>query len=186
MPIWMVRQRRFQRYGFHEWRDRAGHSRARSLYLLDNAAVRLTATSLAGFRVLDAGMPTLLTLAYRTRTAAASSVGRLTPGDDYRRLLRLIEAIPVWLHAIVVMAVILYAAAGVATWRRRPVAAMFWASAIVAEQWASLAARPILAEVGVVVVQHPSVMAAVLLPIVMPVLSALAAWSGSRPVRAQP
>ena len=163
----------------------AGAERVRSLYLLDSAPVRVAAALLASFRVLDVGMPTLLTLAYRFRAAAASNVGRLTPGDDYRRLVPLIDAIPVWLHVIVVMAVVLYVAAGVATWRRRTVAAGFWCLAIVAEQWASVAATPILANVGVVVVQHPSVMAAVLLPIVMPILSAVAAWSGSRAAAAQ-
>jgi hypothetical protein len=51
--------------------------------------------------------------------------------------------------------------------------------AILAEQLASLAARPILSSVGVVV-EHPSVLAAVLLPIVLPILFAMAAWSGTR------
>jgi hypothetical protein len=159
--------------------------RTRSLYLLDSTAVRVAAALLASFRVLDVGMPTLLTLAYRVRSATVSSIGRLTPGDDYWRLVPLIEAIPGWLHAIVLLAVVLYVVAGVATWRRRSMAAGFWCSAILAEQWASFAARPILADVGVVVVQHPSVMAAVLLPIVMPALSAMAAWSGSRAASVQ-
>jgi len=66
------------------------------------------------------------------------------------------------LHAIVVIAVVLYVAAGVATWRRRSMADVFWSLAIMTEQWASLAARPILAEVGAVVVQHSCAMAAAL------------------------
>jgi hypothetical protein len=155
--------------------------RVRSLYLLDVAAIRVAGVLLAGFRVLDAGMPTLLTMLYRAQSASIADVARLTPGDDYRRLVPLMEAIPFWLHAIIVLAVVLYVAAGVATWRRRSMAAVFWCMAIAAEQWASFAARPILADVGVVVVQQPSVLAAVLLPVVMPLLSAAAAWSGARP-----
>jgi hypothetical protein len=154
--------------------------RARSLYLLDNAAIRIAATLLASFRVLDVGMPTLLTLAHRARVAAATSLGGLTPGDDYERLVPLMDAIPLWLHGMVLSAVMLYALAAAATWGRRSMAGVFWCTAIVAEQSASVAARPILADVGVVVVQHPSVLAAVLLPIVMPILFAIASWSGSR------
>jgi hypothetical protein len=154
--------------------------RLRSLYLLDIGAIRVVAALLASFRAFDAGMPTLLTLAYRARAAAASSLGRFTPGDDYRRLVPLMESIPMWLHTIVVVAVALYALAAVATLRRRPIAAGFWCLAVAVEQMASFAARPILADVGIVVVQHPSVAAAVLLPIVMPLLIAMAAWSGSR------
>jgi hypothetical protein len=90
------------------------------------------------------------------------------------------DALPLWLHGMVVLAVILYALAGIATWRRRSMGAAFWCMAIVVEQSASFAARPILADVGVVVVQHPSALAAVLLPIVVPVLFAIASWSGSR------
>ncbi len=159
--------------------------RARSLYLLDSAAIRITATLLAGFRVLDVGMPTLLTLAHRAGGAGAASLGGLTPGDDYVRLVPLMDALPIWLHGLVVSAVVMYALAAAATWGRRSMAAAFWCMAIVAEQSASFAARPILADVGVVVVQHPSVLAAVLLPIVMPVLFALASWSGSRTATVQ-
>lgn len=159
--------------------------RARSLYLLDHAAIRIAATLLAGFRVLDAGMPTLLTFVHRARAAGTSSLGGLTPGDDYERLVPLIDALPLWLHVMVVSAVILYVLAVAATWGRRSMAAAFWCMAIVAEQAASFAARPVLADVGVVVVQHPSVLAAVVLPILMPVLFAMASCSGSRTTAAR-
>ena len=159
--------------------------RVRSVYLLDSRTVRVTATLLASFRVLDVGMPTLLTLALHTRSAAAASIGRLTPGDDYRRLAPLLEAIPVWLHAVILLAVLLYVMAAGAMWRRSSMAALFWSLAVLAEQSASLAAKPIVAAVGVVAVQHPSILAAVLLPIVMPLLSAMAACSGSRAARAR-
>jgi hypothetical protein len=95
------------------------------------------------------------------------------------------DAMPLWLHGMVVLAVVLYALAARATWRRQSIAGAFWCSAIAAEQLTSLAARPILSSVGVVVVEHPSVLAAVLLPIVLPVLFAIAAWSGTRATSAR-
>lgn len=161
----------------------AGAVRIRSLYLLDVALIRIAATVLATLRMVDVALPTALTLAYTTRESLASALGQLTPGDDYRRLVPLIEALPMWLHAMLAAAALCYALAGVSTLRRRSTAAGLWLLGVVLEQGASFAARPVLAQVGIVVVPHPSIAAALVLPVIMPLLFATVALSGPpRPV----
>jgi len=154
--------------------------RLRSLHLLDFVAVRVAVALLAAFRAVDVGLPTLLALAYGGRSAALDTIGGLTPGDDYRRLVPLIEAIPLWLHLMLAMGMICYALAVVSTLRQRSAAASFLLAGVVTEQASSILARPILAHVGIVVAPDASALAVVWLPIVIPLLFAVAAWSGSR------
>lgn len=68
----------------------------------------------------------------------------MTPRPILRWVVPLMEAIPFWLHGMVVLAVILYGLAAAATWRRHSMGAVFWCLASVAEQLASFAARPIV------------------------------------------
>lgn len=73
-------------------------------------------TALIACRVFDAFFATALTIAYRmNRVGAAERLGGRTPGDDYLRLVPLMEAVPWWLHALWVLAGVLYliAATGV-------------------------------------------------------------------------
>jgi len=75
---------------------------------------------------------------------------------------------------------ICYALAVVSTLRQRSAAASFLLAGVVTEQASSILARPILAHVGIVVAPDASALAVVWLPIVIPLLFAVAAWSGSR------
>lgn len=57
------------------------------------------------FRAFDVMLPSMLTAAYRLHGAVLTeSLGRMTPGDDYHRLVPLLNAIPAWLHAMLVSA----------------------------------------------------------------------------------
>ncbi len=157
-------------------------ARGRALYLLDIAVVRWGLVLLATFRALDVSLPTTLTAAYTMRLGLTSGLGQLTPGDDVTRLIPLLEAIPIWLHMLIVVGAFCYLSAVVSTFRRQPTAAGSLLLGVAIEQLASFAARPIVAEVGVVAAPHPSLTATSILPIVLPLLFAAAASSGSRRV----
>jgi hypothetical protein len=155
-------------------------ARTRSFYLLDIAAIRWGLVLIATFRALDVSLPTTLTAAYTMRRGMACGLGELTPGGNVRRLIPLVEAIPIWLHALILIGACCYLSAVVSTCRRQPIAAVFLLLGVASEQLASLAARPIIAEVGVVAMPHSSLIATLILPIVLPLLFAAAAASGSR------
>jgi hypothetical protein len=56
----------------------------------------------------DQMFATALTLAYRLHaTGLAGFLGRLTPGDDFRRFIPLMDATPWWLHAVWIASCIL-------------------------------------------------------------------------------
>lgn len=158
----------------------ASLARGRTLHLLDTAGVRWGLVLVATLRALDVSLPTVLTAAYTMRLGMTSDLGRLTPGDDVTRLIPLMEAIPIWLHALIAIGACCYLSAVVLTFRRQPIAAVLLLLGVAAEQLASLAARPIIADVGVVAVPHPSLIATFVLPIVLPLFFAAAAASGSR------
>src|SRR5690606_34343717 len=143
-------------------------ARGRALHLLDTAAIRWGLVIVAALRALDVSLPTLLTAAYRMQLAIASELGRLTPGDDVMRLVPLMEAIPLWLHAALVAGACCYVLAAVSALRRQPMAAALLLLGVILEQVASLAARPIIAEVGVAAVPNPSRLATIVLPLVLP------------------
>jgi hypothetical protein len=139
--------------------------------------LRLIVAVVIALKALDDLFATALTLAYRADALGmAERLGRLTPGDDYRRLIPLMEAVPAWLHGLWVLAGILYllAVAGAVLGRRG--AHFCVLAALGVEVIAMLAGRPVLAETGVVVNPNPSVFAAVIFPYVLPLLSALVLW----------
>ena len=155
-------------------------ARGRSFYLLDIAVVRWGLVLVATFRALDVSLPTMLTAAYTMRLGITSALGQLTPGDNVTRLIPLMEAIPIWLHAMIVVGGCCYLSAVLATFRRQPIACGSLLLGVTVEQLASHAAQPIVADVGVVAAPHPSLLATLILPIVLPLLFAAAAASGSR------
>ena len=156
-------------------------ARLRTLYLLDFAVVRAISVLLIALRAFDVMFPTILTLAYRLGTSTTTaSLGRTTPGDDYQRLVPLMEAIPAWLHLVAVGAGGCYLAALWFVLTRRRIAGLALLLGVGAELATALLVRPIVAETGVRAVAQPSVISTVLLPIVLPLLLAAAAWSGSR------
>ena len=159
----------------------AYRTRLRQLCLLDVAAIRTAGVLLTLFRAFDVTLPSVMTAAYRLGALGfTDSLGRVTPGDDYRRLIPLMEAIPGWLHVMLAAAGTCYLVTAILLVARRRRAAWVLLAAVTIECSAGTLARPILASVGVTVTSNPSLVAAVLLPVVFPLVLAAAAWSGSR------
>jgi len=160
---------------------RAAHAaRLRALYLLDVAVVRYGSALLAAFLAFDALFATALTLAYRLGAfGAADRLGGMTAGDDYRRLVPLMEGIPVWAHVIAVVGGACYLAAVGCLLQRRRGAQIALVLGVVINLVGNALVRPIIAAIGIAAVPDPSYFA-VLLPVALPALLALAAGSGSR------
>jgi hypothetical protein len=155
-------------------------ARLRNLHLLDNTPIRAAGVLLALFSAFGAMFPSIITLAYRMRSGMLEGLGRMTPGDDYRRLVPLMNAIPDWLHVLTLAAGACYVVAALCLLRRRRSAYVALLLAVALELSAERLTRPIAASVNVVVVADPSLLSAVLLPVVLPLLLAFASWSGTR------
>lgn len=142
--------------------------------IMDNLVVRLVLAVFIAFKALDAFFSTALTITYRVNfVGTAERLGRLTPGDDYARLIPLMDAVPLWLHGMWVLAGVLYLIAMARVmlgkgWAHIPVLA-----ALGIEVVANLVRRPIIKATGVVVNPNPSVIASVVIPFVLPLLLAL-------------
>jgi hypothetical protein len=156
-------------------------ARLRALYLLDVALVRYGGVVLAAFLAFDALFATALTLAYRLGAfGTAERLGDMTAGDDYQRLIPLMEGIPAWAHVLAVAGGACYLVAVGCLLRRHRAAQIALLLGVGIHVVGEALVRPIIAAIGVAAVPDPSVLAAVLLPIVSPLLLALAARSGSR------
>jgi hypothetical protein len=156
-------------------------ARLRALHLLDVALVRYGGALLAAFLAFDALFATALTLAYRQGAfGTAEQLGGLTAGDDYQRLIPLMEGIPVWAHVLAVAGGACYLAAVGCLLRRHRAAQIALLLGVGIHIVGGALVRPIVAEIGVAAVPDPSFLATVLLPIVSPLLLAVAARSGSR------
>lgn len=134
-----------------------------------------------GAAVVQNSLPSVMTAAYRLRSVGLTEgLGRMTPGDDYQRLIPLMDAIPAWLHAMLVAAGTCYLITAICLVARRRTASLVLLAGVTIEFSSQALSKPILATAGVIVTPNPSVLAAVLLPVVFPLLLAVAAWSGSR------
>jgi hypothetical protein len=162
-------------------------ARIRSIRLLDAAVVRFGGALLAVFLAFDALLPTALTLAYRLGAlGAAERLGSATAGDDYRRLVPLIEAIPPSIHVLAVFGGACYLAALGYLLRRRRAAYVALVLGVGAYAVSRVLVQPIVASVGVAGAPGASALAVVVVPVVLPLLLALAAWSGSRTQSSRP
>jgi hypothetical protein len=151
------------------------------LWLLDIGAIRVAGVLLMLFRAFDVMLPSMMTTAYRLHgDVLTDRLGRMTPGDDYHRLIPLMNAIPAYLHAMLVTAGTCYIVAALCLLARRRTASVLVLAAVVIEFSSQVFSEPILAATGVVVTTNRSVLVAILLPIAFPLLLAGAAWSGSR------
>jgi hypothetical protein len=155
------------------------------MQVMDRLLVRLMAGVLLAFLAFNEFFATALTIAYRMHAGgAAERLGRLTPGDDYRRLIPLMDAVPLWLHGLWVLAGILYLVAMAGLGRRAGWAHIPVLAAVSVEGVAHVLGRPIVAATGVVVNPHPSAMATAVIPYVLPLLLALMLWRTGRSTRA--
>ena len=68
--------------------------------MMDLMIVRVVIALLILFKAFGAAFATAMTVAYKmNQLGVTESFGKMTPGDDYRRLIPLMEAVPAWLHA---------------------------------------------------------------------------------------
>ena len=142
--------------------------------IIDLSVVRLVLGALIALKALDAFFATALTIAYRMNlVGTAERLGRLTPGDDYARLIPLMDAVPLWLHILWVLAGILYLIAIVRVVRGMGRAHIPVLAAVSFEVVTMLVGRPIIEATGVVVNPNPSVVATVVIPFVLPLLLAI-------------
>ena len=111
---------------------------------------------------------------------AAERLGRLTPGDDYGRFIPLMDAVPPWLHGLWVLAGSLYLLAIADVVRRTGRAYLAILAAFSVEVVANLLARPIVGATGVVVNPNPSLIAAVVIPFILPLLLVVLLWHPGR------
>lgn len=141
-------------------------------------AVRAAGVMPALFRAFDVTLPTTMTAAYRLGALGMiQELGRMTPGDEYACLVPLMEAIPAWLHVLLVAAAgacCLVAVVCLLGRRRAARGALLRGVRRVCSR-AQSSPQPELS-------LHPNraLAAAVLVPVVLPLLMAFAAWSGSR------
>lgn len=142
--------------------------------------VRLAMVLFLLLQALDDLFATALTIAYRTGAFnLAEGLGRSTPGDDYRRLIPLMEAAPAWLHGLWIFAGILYLAVTLQILLRKGAPHVLLFLAIGVEIAARGLGRPIIAATGIVVNQSPSLLV-LLLPFVLPLFIAGVLWRASR------
>jgi hypothetical protein len=154
--------------------------RFRALQIFDMLVVRLMVALPLLFQALDDLLATLGTIAYRTGALElAERLGRFTPGDNYRRLIPLMEAVPAWLHGLWLLAGALYIIAIARFVRRRGAAHVLVLLALGAEILARAFGRPIIAATGVVANPNPSLIATIL-PLAFPLVIAGLFWKASR------
>jgi hypothetical protein len=150
--------------------------RLQSMHVPDSRAVRILISLPLALLTLNDVFATALTAAYRMGALGiARQLGLMTPGDDYKRLIPLMENIPLWLHALPTAAAALY---GITIVRLIANVRVSWipvACAIVLELAAQILGRPVLESIGVRANPNPSEIA-VILPLVLPVLLALYLW----------
>ncbi len=153
----------------------------RHLYLLDVPAVRVAGVMLAAYCAFEMTFATAMTLAYRVDALRiAETLGRMTPGDGYHRFIPLMEALPGWLHGLVIATGVCHLFATFLLLSRRRAAYIALLLAVGLTLVTRLVERPVIDAVGIAVMPNPSLLVGVLLPIVFPLLLACAAWSGSR------
>jgi hypothetical protein len=155
--------------------------RMQAMRILDNVGVRVIVVLMIAFKVFDDLFATVLTAVYKlSALGAAERLGRMTPGDDYSRLVPLMDAVPLWLHGLWVLSAVLYVAAIVSFVLRRGPGWILALAGLGTEILATQLGRPIIAATGVVVNPNPSVLAAVIFPYVIPIALAVVLWLGGR------
>jgi hypothetical protein len=141
---------------------------------MDILVVRLVVATLIAFKVFDDFFATMLTIAYRLNMGlAAENLGQLTPGDNYSRLIPLMDAVPIWLHALWVLAGCLYLVAFVLVIWGKGRAHLLVLAALCVEIIARLVGQPVIDATGIVVNPNPSIIASVVIPYVLPLFLAL-------------
>ena len=150
--------------------------RLRAVYVPDTRVIRLLMILPLAILVFSDVFATALTAAYRMGALGVASVlGGLTPGDDYRRLIPLMENVPLWLHGLWISAAALYAFTILRLIGKKRVSCVPVLFAIALEVGAHFLKRPVIAAIGVAANPNPSAIATIF-PVVLPVCLALYLW----------
>ena len=127
---------------------------------------------------------TVFTIAYRLHDLdAAAFLGPITPGDDYRRFIPLMDATPWWLHALWVTAAVLLVASAVELLRKRRAAFLLFAVAWISGAAGNLISQSLPAYRAAFSFSAPLFLRDYFIPAVtalVPVFLALALWAHSR------
>jgi hypothetical protein len=162
----------------------AYRERFRAMRLMELGAGRFLVTSIFAVMAIRDFFATALTIAYRTDALGiATRLGRATAGDDFRRFIPLMDAVPYWLHAMWVCAGVLYlmAIADIALHTRR--VHVLVAAAVALDLMAEVLSHPIIAATGVAVTPGRSLTVQAV-PFVLPLVLALVLWAMDRRVHA--
>ncbi len=159
--------------------------RLRTVQVPDGPGVRMLLVLVLLVLVFNDVFATALTAAYRLGfLPVARGLGELTPGDDYARLIPLMENIPLWLHALKAAGAALYAFTILRLAGRGRVSWVPVALAIGFEIAATVLGEPVIERIGVRADPNPS-MIALALPFVVPLGLALYLWRMRRPAPAR-
>jgi hypothetical protein len=157
------------------WAGLAGRFRTPDL-----SPARLGLSVLALFAIFSDTFPTALTAAYKLNaTRWATALGGFTVGDDYHRLIPLMDAIPLWVHGMMIAAAACYLFAIVRLLLRMSAPYVPVLLAVAVEVMADRLSRPIIDAVGVRANPNPSLLAMVL-PIAFPLGLAALMWLADR------
>jgi len=153
-------------------------ARWRSLRLLDQRSVRWSGAAVLLCCAAMVMLPALLTLGFRLQQGSfLELLARMTPGDDWHRLVPAMQALPDSVHVLLLAAGFCYLAGAVGVLRRQEAAAV----AVLVGVALDLATRVIgqvFIEPAAVVVGNSSILAQVIVPLVLPLLWSFAASSG--------
>lgn len=163
----------------------AGYTeRSRLADVVGRRATRAVLAVLIAMQAMSMLFASVLTAAYRSGYInVAIFLGSFTPGDDYRRLIPLMNQVPWWLHLVWVVAAAGFAlAAGLLLWNR-PLAFPAFAAAAILGAAGDLYSRRLPAYAQAFSFRTPLFTRDVLIPTVstlVPLLLAAALWIHSR------
>jgi hypothetical protein len=151
--------------------------------LMHRPLARLLAAALLLFKAAGSFFATALTIAYETNSlSVADALGQFTAGDDYRRLIPVMDAIPAWIHGFWILAGLLYLDALARMARRAEGAHLSLLAAVGVEGLATALASPIVAATGVVVTPGATALGWTI-PYLLPVILAVLLWRDGPPPR---
>lgn len=160
---------------FAAYRERWG-----AMHLTELGTTRFLMVSIFAVMALRDFFATALTVAYRTDALGlATWLGHMTAGDDFRRLIPLMDGVPMWLHAMWVCGGVLYLTGIADIALRKHRAHALVVTAVAVDLMAEILSRPIVAAIGVAVAPHRSVVVEAV-PYLLPLTLALMLWLGNR------
>jgi hypothetical protein len=158
--------------------------RSRVMSVINQDFSRALLALLIGGEALSMLFATILTAAYRLHDLdTAAFLGAFTPGDDYHRLIPLMDATPWWIHALWVAAAVLFVTSALQLLRKRSAAFPLFAVAWVLGTVGNLISQSMPAYKQAFSFPAPLFMRDYFIPVVttaVPVFIVAALWTHSR------